>query len=95
VAQVHERLAAELVATSHGVVSHVRGRGLLMAAVLSTAVAGGLERAARGRGLIVNAVGPDAIRFAPALTISDDDVAAALQRWELSCADVARSLVPS
>lgn len=32
-------------------------------------------------GLVVNAVRPDAVRFAPPLTISEDEVAEALRRF--------------
>ena len=90
---LHERLTAGIVAGSSGLVSHVRGRGLLMAAVLSAPLAADVERSGRAAGIIVNAVAPDAIRFAPALTISDDDVTAALQRWGIACATVAAALV--
>jgi acetylornithine aminotransferase len=85
----HELLATGLVDRSHGVVSHVRGRGLLMAAVLVSPPAAELERAARSAGVIVNAVAPDAIRIAPPLTITDEDIADALDRWDAACAQVA------
>ena len=81
------RLAAELPARSHGLVTHVRGRGLLLAAVLVDPRAADVERASRARGLIVNAVAPDAVRFAPPLVITDDDVDDALERWDAACAD--------
>ncbi|MCX6433495.1 MAG: acetylornithine transaminase [Actinobacteria bacterium] len=85
---LHAALATGLVARSHGLVSHVRGRGLLIAAVLVDPPAIDLERAARTAGLIVNAVAPDAIRLAPPLTISDVDVLDALDRWDTACAAV-------
>ena len=78
-------LAAGLTARSAGLVTHVRGRGLLLAAVLSAPVSADLEKAAREHGLLVNAVAPDAIRLAPALTISDADIDDALDRWALAC----------
>ena len=87
--RVHDVLAAGLVAGSAGLVSHVRGRGLLIAAVLAGPVSADLERAARAQGLIVNAVAADAVRLAPALTIGDDDIEAALDRWSAACAHVA------
>jgi acetylornithine/succinyldiaminopimelate/putrescine aminotransferase len=55
-------------------VDHVRGRGLLLAAVLTAERAAGVASACLERGLIVNAVRPDAVRFAPPLTISADEV---------------------
>lgn len=77
-----------LVRRSHGLVSHVRGRGLLLAAVLVAPPAAELERAARESGLLVNAVAPDAIRLAPPLVLTDADVDAALDRWDAACAQV-------
>jgi len=85
---LHDVLAAGVVARGHGLVTHVRGRGLLMAAVLSAPPAADLERSCREHGLIVNAVSPDAIRLAPPLVLTDDDVAEALDRWDLACASV-------
>jgi acetylornithine aminotransferase len=86
--RAHALLGPGLVERSHGLVSHVRGRGLLMAAVLVAPSSGDVERAARSAGLIVNAVAPDAIRVAPPLTITDDDIADALDRWDVACAHV-------
>jgi len=87
-AVLHARLAAGLVDRSHGLVSHVRGRGLLMAAVLLEPPSAELERACREHGLLVNAVAADAIRLAPPLVLTDQDVADALDRWEAACAAV-------
>ena len=89
VAVVHGLLVEGLVERSHGLVAGVRGRGLLLAAVLAGASSADLERAARANGLIVNAVAPDAVRFAPALTITDLDIEDALDRWDSTCAQVA------
>ena len=82
-------LAAGIVERSHGLVDHVRGRGLLLAAVLADAVPADIERACRAQGLIVNAIAPNAVRFAPPLIVSDDDIALALDRWDAACAAVA------
>ncbi|MEI6361250.1 MAG: acetylornithine transaminase [Actinomycetes bacterium] len=90
---VHDRLCGGLVSRSSGLVTHVRGRGLLLAAVLPTPVSGEIERAGRAKGIIVNAVAPDAIRFAPALTITDDDIHVALDAWDRACAEIAANLV--
>ncbi|MHB1211417.1 MAG: acetylornithine transaminase [Candidatus Nanopelagicales bacterium] len=87
-ARLHPLLADALVARSSGLVDHVRGRGLLLAAVLHGATSGALEAASREHGLIVNAVTPNVIRLAPALTISDADVADAMDRWESAAAVV-------
>jgi acetylornithine aminotransferase len=94
-ADLHEVLATGLVERSHDLVSHVRGRGLLIAAVLVEPPAADLERAARSAGLIVNAVAPDAIRLAPPLTISDVDISDALDRWDAACSAVVASRGPA
>jgi acetylornithine/N-succinyldiaminopimelate aminotransferase len=70
------RLAAGL-ATLPGVVS-VRGAGLLLAAQLSEPTAKEIAAAALEAGLLVNPVRPDAIRVAPPLLVSDQEVDAAL-----------------
>ena len=92
---VHDQLSAGLVERSHGLVTHVRGRGLLMAAALAGPPAADLERAARASGLLVNAVAPDAIRLAPPLVITDQDIVDALDRWDAACADVALAMTSS
>ena len=82
------RLAGELVAASHGLVGHVRGRGLLLGAVLASDHAQAMERAARAQGLLVNAIGARVVRLAPALTITDDDIDEVVRRWGLASAGV-------
>ncbi|MDP8930100.1 MAG: acetylornithine transaminase, partial [Actinomycetota bacterium] len=71
-----ERLASRL-AELVGNVPHVRGvrgRGLLLAVELDAAVAVEVEAACRERSLICNAVGPDLVRLAPPLTVSDEEI---------------------
>jgi acetylornithine aminotransferase len=85
---VGQRLADGIAARSGGAVVHVRGRGLMLAAVVGPPPAPRapeIERAARANGLLVNAIGPEVIRFVPPLTLTDDDVEAALDRWEAAC----------
>jgi len=57
----------------------VRGAGLLLAAVLDEPVAAAVVAAALDAGLLVNAVRPDAVRLAPSLLISDDEIDEALE----------------
>jgi len=64
---------AESLAALPGV-SEVRGRGLLLAAELSDRAAPDVYRALLAEGLVVNAVGPTAIRLAPPLTVSVDEL---------------------
>lgn len=55
-------------------VASVRGLGLLLAAELDGLDAKAVNAAALRRGLIANAVTPTALRFAPPLTVTDDEV---------------------
>lgn len=75
------RLANELPTVSAGHVTHVRGEGLLRAAVLSNASSGDLEPLLRKHGLLTNAVAPDAIRMAPPLNITNADIDDVIRRW--------------
>jgi predicted acetylornithine/succinylornithine family transaminase len=59
----------------------VRGRGLLLAAVLDGPRAGDVAAAALEAGLVVNAVRSDAIRFAPPLSVSSEEVDGAVERF--------------
>jgi acetylornithine/N-succinyldiaminopimelate aminotransferase len=55
-------------------VSEVRGAGLLLAAELTTPVAKVVAERALTAGLIVNAVTPSALRLAPPLIITDEEI---------------------
>lgn len=87
---LHEVLGARLLDVSAGVFRGFRGRGLLMAFVTESLPASEFERLARENGLLVNAIAPDAIRLAPAMTITDDDVDVAVTRWAAACEAAAR-----
>jgi len=67
-------LVAGVEGLGHPLVSHVRGDGLLLGIVLTAPVAATLEQALRDRGVLVNAVGPEVIRLAPPLVLTDDEV---------------------
>lgn len=82
VGERHDQLVAGLAALD-GVVA-VRGRGLLVAAVLDGARAPDVAAAALAAGLIVNAVRPDAVRFAPPLNVSAAEVDEALARFSMA-----------
>ena len=82
------RLVAEIPARTGGLVSHVRGRGLLLAAVLDGVPAKAMEAALREHGVLANAVSGDAIRMAPALTITDEDLDRALDAWAAAAASL-------
>ena len=61
----------------------IRGRGLMLGAVLKPELAGRagevLDHAARA-GLLILQAGPDVLRFVPPLNISDEEVADGMQR---------------
>lgn len=66
-----------------GLFSQLRGRGLMLGAVLGAKHAGRagevLDRAA-AQGLLLLQAGPDVLRFVPALNITDEEVAEGLRR---------------
>lgn len=66
----------------------VRGVGLLLAAQLDAPRATDLASTALANGLVVNAVCPDAVRFAPPLVISDDEIGDAAQIFALAIDEV-------
>lgn len=84
-ARAGARLAQGLAALA-GVTS-VRGRGLLLAAELSSRPARSVAAAALEAGLVVNAVTPTAVRLAPSLLVGDDelDEALAILEGALAC----------
>ncbi|HEX6472315.1 MAG TPA: acetylornithine transaminase [Streptosporangiaceae bacterium] len=69
-ATVGELLADGLAEVEHPLLAGVRGRGLWLALALTGPVGGAVEAAARDAGFLVNAVRPDAVRLAPALTMT-------------------------
>ncbi len=77
------RQALQLIGEEFGLFREIRGRGLMLGAVLSSAFAGRagdiLDHSARA-GLLLLQAGPDVLRFVPALNIADDDVALGMER---------------
>lgn len=61
-------------------VATVRGRGLLVGAVLEDLDAGGLREAARGQGVLVGSIGDDVLRVSPPLVVTADEIATGLER---------------
>lgn len=59
----------------HPLLDDVRGRGLWLALVLTEPRAAAVEAAAREAGYLVNAVGPDAVRLAPPLILTETEAA--------------------
>jgi acetylornithine/N-succinyldiaminopimelate aminotransferase len=78
--------------TSLGLFAEVRGRGLMIGAVLADAhkgKAGAILDIAAAHGLLVLQAGPDVLRFVPPLTITDEELAEALQRLEATLVEFA------
>ena len=70
-----EQFAQSVTALGHPMVTGVRGAGLLRAVTLAEPLAVQLAAAARDAGFIVNPVSPQAIRLAPPLVITADELA--------------------
>jgi acetylornithine/N-succinyldiaminopimelate aminotransferase len=79
-----ERIDAEF-----GVFGQVRGRGLMLGAVLSKdhlGQAGVILDHAAEHGLLTLQAGPDVLRFVPSLNISDEEIAEGLKRLRAAVA---------
>jgi acetylornithine/N-succinyldiaminopimelate aminotransferase len=63
--------SAQLAKAGAGRLAGVRGRGLWLALVVDDGSAPAIEKAARDAGFLVNATGPDAVRLAPPLVLSE------------------------
>lgn len=77
------QIGLERLGNETGVFSQVRGRGLMLGAVLAPEYAGRageiLDHAAHA-GLLLLQAGPDVLRFVPALNITQDDIVEGLSR---------------
>lgn len=77
-----------------GLISEVRGRGLILGLQLSPEVspkAADIITAARERGMLIITAGDGCLRFVPALTITEDQIKTALNILEQSLESVTRS----
>ena len=78
-----------------GVFSEIRGRGLMLGAVLKAEYAGRageiLDHAA-ANGLLLLQAGPDVLRFVPALNITDAEVADGLARLRSALSEFAKKI---
>ncbi len=78
------RAQLQKIADETGVFSQVRGKGLLIGAVLSEAwqgKAGEFLAAAEKAGVLVLMAGPNVVRFAPSLVVEPADIAEGMQRF--------------
>src|SRR5690606_32749408 len=91
---VQLKAALERIGAATGVFSQVRGAGLLIGAVTSPAWQGrasDLRVAAEEEGLTASQAGPDALRVAPSLLISDAEIAEGLARLERAVPRLSRT----
>jgi acetylornithine aminotransferase len=80
-AAIGGQLAAGLGGPVHPLLTGVRGRGLWLAALLTTPAAAAVEAACHQAGFLVNAVQPDAIRLAPPLILQASQAEEFLAAW--------------
>ncbi|GAA2163602.1 acetylornithine transaminase [Pedococcus bigeumensis] len=72
--QAGQHLVDAVTALAHPLVAEVRGAGLLRAIVLTEPVAAQVAALARAAGFIVNPVAPDALRLAPPLVVTIEEL---------------------
>lgn len=71
--EIGNQLTNGITSLNHPMVSGVRGRGLWLGIVLSEPVSAAFRDAAQRAGFLVNNVQPNAIRIAPALTMTPEE----------------------
>lgn len=88
-AQLREGIAG--IAQRYGVFEEVRGMGLLLGAPMSAAFKGRAKdvvNAALRQGLWCLVAGPDVLRIAPSLLLTEDEAAQGLHRLDAACAEL-------
>ncbi|MCD0450701.1 acetylornithine transaminase [Actinocorallia sp. API 0066] len=71
--KIGARLSDGISALRHPLLAGVRGRGLWLGVLLTAPVAADVRDSAQEAGFLVNNVQPDAVRLAPALTMTEDE----------------------
>ncbi|TMR89374.1 acetylornithine transaminase [Nonomuraea basaltis] len=84
------RLRTGLEAAGHPLLKGVRGRGLWLAAVLNEPRSAQVQQAAAAAGFLVNALQPDAVRLAPPLVVTADEVDALVAAFPAILAEAAK-----
>ena len=90
VKQRHDWFVARINAINErfGLFSEIRGLGLLIGCVLNAEFAGKaklISQEAANAGVMVLIAGANVVRFAPALNVSEEEVASGLDRFALAC----------
>lgn len=71
-ATLGKHITSSIEELGHPLISYTRGSGLLLAIVLTEPLAASAEREARARGFLINAPGPDVLRLAPPLILTEE-----------------------
>lgn len=74
VAALGDRLMSGLRMLGHPRIARVRGRGLLIGVQLDTPIAAAAVSAARQAGYLINNTGPDVLRLAPPLIVTEESI---------------------
>ncbi|MES2488855.1 MAG: acetylornithine/succinyldiaminopimelate transaminase [Pseudomonadota bacterium] len=85
------RAGLDAIGKRYGIVDASRGKGLLVGAPMSAAWKGRAKdvvNAGLAKGVWCLVAGPDVLRFAPPLNITEAEVAAGLQRLDAACAEL-------
>lgn len=90
VKRVAHRLRTGLEAVDHPLLKGVRGRGLWLATVLAEPVSGRVQEAAARAGFLVNALQPDAVRLAPPLVVTDEEIDALVSAFPAILTEASR-----
>ncbi|MGH8461976.1 MAG: aminotransferase class III-fold pyridoxal phosphate-dependent enzyme, partial [Stenotrophobium sp.] len=88
---VQLREGLDAIARRHGVFAASRGKGLLLGAPMSAAWQGKSKDVAKAglrHGVWCLVAGPDVLRLAPALNLSEQDAAEGLRRLDAACAEL-------
>ncbi len=94
-AEIGDLLRSGIAAIAHPLLAGIRGRGLWLAAVLTSPAAAEVERACRDAGFLVNAVQPDAVRIAPPLVLSAEEARSFLAAFPAVLAAVDGAAAPA
>jgi acetylornithine/N-succinyldiaminopimelate aminotransferase len=90
VKRVGEQLRRGIEALGHPLVDGVRGAGLLLGVTLTAPVSGAVAGALREAGFLVNPCQPDAVRLAPPLILSGEQVEAFLAAFPTALDEASR-----
>jgi len=71
-ARLGKHITSSIEELDHPLIDHSRGSGLLIGIVLTEPIAAAVEAVARDHGYLINAPGPDVLRLAPPLILTEE-----------------------